>query len=244
MAFKLPFGVAERYSIGVGAVLVICAVIGLATPGSAIARIGKCKGSITGADESRLLEAARNVLPPNTEPVVANVCPMAKGMSAEITTLRIPDNPGTTHWWVTSCMREDREWMCGPVEFEREIEQRLVVDGIERHVAITIDKDTPLESAKSLVTRAIRLYADPASQVPYCGGIVESESRWRLLREHHPLPNGEARIPVAVTQQVTMGIVLFNEVIQPDDVKIRIQVRIEGPNSANMVLPCYGAIAP
>jgi hypothetical protein len=232
---------ASWYLIASSAVLF--AFVGLiAAPDYAVARIGKCKGgSLSIADEKLLVEAASRVLPPDIKPVVSNVCGSA---SAEITTQKVPEGRGVTHWWTTSCHREVYDWICAPAGLEKEVEQRLIIDGIERRVAISIDENTPLDLAKSLVTRALRLYADQKSSIPFCGGINEAESRWSMLRESHPLPQDQGLIPVTVRQRVTMGFVLFDDIIRSDDVKIEIQLPIPGHSPPNMVLPCYEAMAP
>jgi hypothetical protein len=241
-ASSVQLSLSERCSFG--ALVVAWVLMAAAAPNHAVASIGKCTGgSITRAEENLLLEAARSVLPPRIEPVVSNLCVVSNRVVAEITTRRIPDSPTTTHWWVTNCGREDGEWMCIRPFMKREIEQRLVVDGTPRRVAMTIDKDTPLEEAKSLVIRAIHQYANP--QLPYCGVIDESTARWQLLRQHHPLPEGETRIPVEVLPMGVMGIVVFDDVVQPEDAKIRIQLQISGPfGPAPITLPCHDVRAP
>lgn len=106
---------------------------------------------------------------------------------------------------------------------------------------MTLDADTPVEQAKSLVSRAIHQYANPDSKLPYCGGINEPESRWRLLQERYPLSEGDTLIPVTVTPQVTRGLVLFDHVVE-DEVKIEIQLPIDGGIPADTFLPCYVAM--
>ena len=239
MAFK-PVGLRTPRSMGFGAALVACASIALA--GHAIARIGPCKGSVDGSDKVMLLEAARRVFPPNAEPVVSNACGTIKGKSAEVATQRIPDGPTATHWWVTYCGRDEGDWSCIHPGMMREIEQRLVVDGIPRRVAMTLDADASVEQAKSLVSRAIHQYANPDSKLPYCGGIKDPAPRWRLWQAQHPLPDEDTVIPVTVTPQVTRGLVLFDNIIQPDNIKIEIQVTMDGGIPTDTSLPCYAAM--
>ena len=71
--------------------VVVSSLLFLMAEPHAIARIGKCSmGSLTSTEKSLLLEAARRVLPPQSEPVVSNLCSTT---SAEITTQKIPDQP-------------------------------------------------------------------------------------------------------------------------------------------------------
>lgn len=94
----------------------------LAAPFDAIARIGKCTmGSLTPAEQGLLLATATQHLPPDSVPVVSNLC---GSTSAEVTTQKIVDRPGLSHWWVANCRRETREWICDPIQFQ-EVEKRL-----------------------------------------------------------------------------------------------------------------------
>ena len=239
MAFN-SFGLRARCSTALVAVPVACAFVGFAGP--VVARIGPCKGSVEGADESHLLDAARRVFPPDTEAVVTNACHMGRGLSAEVATRKVPDSPNSTHWWVTHCGREDGDWTCIRRGMMRETEQRLIVDGIPRRVAITLEGDTPIEAPKSLVIRAIHLFTDPDSQPPFCGRINAPPSRWRSLQKEHPLPDRDTVIPVTVAPQVTRGLVLFDNVIQPDEIKIEIQLPSDAATPADAYLPCYAAM--
>jgi hypothetical protein len=207
----------------------------------AIARIGKCSmGSLTSTEKSLLLEAARRVLPPQSEPAVSNLCGTT---SAEITTQKIPDKPGLRHWWVAACRRESREWVCDPARFQ-EMERLLRIRGEERQVAITIqENNTVIESALSLATKALTLYADPRSQLPYCGSTNEP-ARWQTLREQHPLPRGAIGVHVTAQQYATMGFVLLDEIMQPDDIQIRIDLPILESDRQGSGYPCWMAMAP
>ena len=197
----------------------------LAAPLDAIARIGKCAmGSLTPAEQSLVLASAAQHLPADAVPVVSNLC---GSTSAEVTTQKIVDRPGLSHWWVAHCRRETREWICHPIQFQ-EVEKRLLIRGIPRQAAITFDEGTVPEAVQSIATRALTIYADPESQLPYCGGIQDPGNRWVTLRTSHPLPSGHVRVQVTAQQYALTGSVLLDEVIQPDDIKIEIKLPIIG----------------
>jgi hypothetical protein len=186
------------------------------------------------------LEDARRVLPPQSEPVVSNLCGTT---SAEITTQRIRDQPDLRHWWVASCRRESREWVCDPARFQ-EMERLLRIHGEEWKVAITIqEKNTVIESVLSLTTKALTLYADPQSRLPYCGGANEP-ARWQTLREQHPLPKRAIGVHVTAQQYATTGFVLLDEIMQPDGIQIRIDLPILESDSPGSGYPCWMAMAP
>jgi hypothetical protein len=199
----------------------------VAAPHDAIARIGKCTmGSLTPAEESLLLATASRRLPAHAGLVVSNLC---GSTSAEVTTQKISDRPGVSHWWVANCRRETREWICDPIQFQ-EVKRRLLIRGIQRQVAITFDEGTVPEAVQAVATRALSLYADPGSQLPYCGGIQDPGNRWTTLRKVHPLQEGNVRVHVTAQQYADLGSVLLDELIQPDDIKIEIKLPIIGPD--------------
>ena len=203
------------------------ALLVLAAPLDAIARIGKCTiGSLTPAEQSMLLASAAQHLPAHAVPVVSNLC---GSTSAEVTTQKIADRPGLSHWWVANCRRDAREWICDPIQFQ-EIEKRLLIRGIERQAAITFDQGTVPEAVQSVAARALSIYADPGSQLPYCGGIPDPANRWTTLRKLHPLQDGHVRVHVTAQQYAASGSVLIDEVIQPDDIKVEIKLPIIGPD--------------
>ena len=223
----------------------------LFAPQDAAAHVGKCNSpSLLPGDDERVIVAARRILPPDLEPVISNRCLLPDKAFAEITTRKVSDDPGVRHWWVANCHRESRGWGCDEAQFEQEFEQRLMVDGIERHVAMTIDSGTELQSAQSLVKRALRLYADPDWILPYCGGSKGGESRWQMERKQHPLPSGKSiRVtvrspPFIPSVPPTIGSVLFDEVIQPDDFKFKLQLLGLGPDKQDPWYPCWEPMAP
>ena len=175
-------------------------------------------GSLTPAEESLLLATASRRLPAHARLVVSNLC---GSTSAQITTQKIADRPGVSHWWVVNCRRETRAWICDPIQFQ-EVEKRLLICGIQRQVAITFDEGTLPEAVQAVATRALSIYADPGSQLPYCGGIQDPGNRWTTLRKVHPLQEGIVRVHVTAQQYADSGSVLLDEVIQPDDIKIEI----------------------
>jgi hypothetical protein len=202
-------------------------------------------------DDEQVIAAARRILPPDLEPAISNRCLLRDNASAEIVTEKVLDHPGVKHWWVTNCHRDSRDWACYPGVLEQEVEERLMIDGLERHVEITIDSGTALALARSLVIRALGIYDDPVWILPYCGGIKGEESRWQLVRKQHPLPSGEDRIhvtvrapPVIESLPPTIGSVLFDDVIQPEDFKFEIQLKTPNVDKHDPWYPCWMAMAP
>jgi hypothetical protein len=217
---------AERYSIAT-LVIVSWSLVLVAAPRDAFARIGKCKaGSLAPAEESLLLATASRILPKHADLVVSNLC---GSTSAEITTQKIADRSGGNHWWVANCRRDSVEWVCDRIQFQ-EVEKRLIIRGTPLQVAMTFDEGTVPEAVESVATRALTIYADPGSQLPFCGGIQDPGDRWTTLRKQHPLQEGKMRVHITAQPYAALGSVLLDEVIQPDDVKIEIELPIVGPD--------------
>jgi hypothetical protein len=216
----------RRYSIAL-LVIVSWALVLVAAPHDALARIGKCKaGSLAPAEESLLLATASRILPKYADLVVSNLCGSA---SAEITTQKIADRHGGSHWWVANCQRDSREWACDRIQFW-EVEQRLIIRGRPLQVAMTFDEGTVPEAVEPVATRALSMYADPDSQLPFCGGIKDPGNRWTTLRKEHPLQEDKVRVHVTAQPYAALGSVLLDEIIQPDEFKFKIQLPIVGPD--------------
>ncbi len=172
-----------RYSIST-LLIVSWALALVVAPHDAIARIGKCKiGSLTPAEESLLLAAASRILPKHADLIVSNLC---GSTFAEITSQKIADRPGGSHWWVANCRRDSLEWVCDRIQFQ-EVEKRLIIRGRPLQVATTFDEGTVPEAVESVATRALNIYADPGSQLIYCGEIKDPGNRWTALRKEHPV---------------------------------------------------------
>jgi hypothetical protein len=199
----------------------------MAAPHDAIARIGKCTmGSLTPAEESLLLATASRILPRHADLVVSNLC---GSKFAEITTQKTADRPGGSHWWVANCRRDSLEWVCDRIQFQ-EVEKRLIIRGTPLQVAMTFDEGTVPEAVESVATRALSMYADPGTQLPFCGGIKDPGNRWTTLRQEYPLQEGKVRVHVTAQPYAALGSVLLDDVIQPDEFKFKIQLPIVGPD--------------
>ncbi|MGO9935500.1 MAG: hypothetical protein ACLPV8_27330 [Steroidobacteraceae bacterium] len=184
------------------------------------------------ADEKRLIATARRVLPPHFDPNVSGQCRWADGAFALITTEKVTEDHGVTHWWVSSCSRDERDWACRPAEFQQEMEMRLIIDGIPRSVRLNFDGETSADLATALATAALPIYANPEASLPYCGGIKGQESRWRNFRESHPLPSGSKEIHVTVVWSRESETVWFGDIVLPDDIQIGIDFPIEDGNQS------------
>jgi hypothetical protein len=189
------------------------------------------------ADEKRLIAAARRVLPPDLKPLVSGQCRWTDSAFALITTEKFTEDTGVTHWWVSSCDRDERDWTCRPAEFQQEIATQFVVGGIPRNARLSFDGETSLEVAKALASRALTIYANAAPQLPYCKGIKGQESRWRIFRESHPLPIGNQQIHLTVGLDGETETVWFGDLVLPDDAQIGIDFPFADDQSAS----CWSA---
>jgi hypothetical protein len=209
--------------------LFVLAVIGPRAAAAKQAR--KCENpSLLPADEKRLIFAARGVLPPDLDPLVSGQCRWADGALAMITTEKVDEDNGVTHWWVSSCLRDARRWTCRPAEFRQETVTQVAVGGMSRRVKISFDGETSLEEARTLASQALTILANPTPlPLPYCWDIKGQEAKWQVFRERHPLPTGDEETHITVgldgldrqTERVWLG-----DLLPPDDFQIAIDYPI------------------
>lgn len=113
------------------------------------------------------------------------------------------------------------------------------------------DSGTALQSAQSLLARALGMYANPEWILPYCGGMKDGESRWQSLRTEHPLRSGRDPIHVTVRApsvvgsiQPVIGSVLISDVFRPENINVDIQLQMGMPDKHDPWYPCWMGLAP
>jgi hypothetical protein len=229
--------------IGLGRVAIPIAAIALFVflviePRDAAAKqTSKCVNpSLLRADEKRLVAAARGVLPPDLEPLVSGQCRWAESAFARITTEKTTEDDGITHWWISSCSRDARDWTCRPAKFEEEIETHLVVGIAPIHVKIRFDEDMTPQVAKALASQALTIYANPSPPLPYCGGFKGQESKWSIFRGRHPLPMGNKVMNITVDSDSQTPRVWFDDRGLSDDFQITIDFP---PSDEGPPTPCW-----
>ena len=139
---------------------------------------------------------------------------------------------------MASCSRDARNWTCEPGVLHQEIETSLEAGGVSRHVRIDFDAETSLETAKSLTSEALEIYVKPTATVPYCSGLQGQESRWRILRESHPLPTANEEIHITVGREKQRISVWFGDFMRPEDVQIGIDFPLPDLKQSG---PCWNA---
>jgi len=225
----------------VAAYIAASALLAIASlsPREAVARIRNCQqASLLPEDGERLYLVARRVLPARRELMLAERCRWADSAFAWVTTSRVTGEAGVAQWWMASCSRDARNWTCEPGVLHQEIETSLEVGGVSRHVRIDFDGETSLETAKSLASEALEIYVKPTATLAYCSELPGQESRWRALRESHPLPTANEEIHITVGREKQRISVWFGDFMGPEDVQIGIDFPLpELPQSA----PCWSA---
>jgi len=223
--------------LAVGALFSMLAV----APRNALASIRNCENpSLLPDDQERLILAARAVLPPHLEPMLADRCRWSASAFAWITTAKVTEASGVVHWWISSCSRDEWRWMCERPAFQEQFETSVFAGGMPRHLKISFDAQTDLATVKLLTSEAVQLYANSTAPIPYCGGTQVKESKWLLLRESRPLPTGEEELHVTVERSKTMLWVWFGDLVHPGDSQIGIQF----PDFGSQRAPCWNAREP
>jgi metabolite-proton symporter len=192
-------------------------------PRDAMARIHNCEhASLLPDDVGRLYWVARRVLPAQHELMLAERCRWSDSAFAWVTTAKVIGEHDVAQWWMASCSRDARTWRCEPGVFHQEIETGVEVDGVSRRVRISFGGDTSLETAERLSSEALEIYAKQTATLPYCGGIQHQESKWRVLRESHPLPGATEEVHLTLYPDKDRVSVWFGDFVRPDDEQIGI----------------------
>jgi hypothetical protein len=221
--------------LAAGALLSIAAI----WPREAVARIRNCEQtSLLPDDVARLYWVARRVLPAQHELMLAERCRWSDSAFAWVTTARVTGENGAAQWWMASCSRGARNWTCEPGVLHQEIETGIDAGAASRRVRINFDGDTSLEIAERVSSEALEIYAKQTATVPYCGGTQDQESRWRILRESHPLPTATEEIHLTVSRDKDRVSVWFGDLARPGDEQIDIDFPLPtAPQSG----PCWRA---
>ena len=208
-------------------------------PRAAVARIHNCEhASLLPDDVGRLYWVARRVLPVQRELMLAERCRWSDSAFAWVTTARVTGENGVAQWWMASCSRDARNWTCEPGVLHQEIETDIDVGGVSRRVRISFGGETTLEMAERLSSQALEIYAKRTATLPYCGGMQDQESRWRVLRESHPLPTGTEEIHLTVSRDMDRVSVWFGDFARPDDEQIGIDFPVPDAKQSE---PCWSA---
>jgi len=209
------------------------------SPRDAVARIHNCEhASLLPEDAERLYLVARHVLPAHHELMLAERCRWSDSAFAWVTTAKVTAENGVAQWWMASCSRDARNWTCDQGVFHQEIEKSVDVGGVSRQVKISFDGETSLETAESLASEALKIYVKTTAILPYCSGVQGQESRWRVLRESHPLPTPNEEIHLTVTRDKERIWIWFGDFVRPDDVQIGIDFPVPDVQQSG---PCWSA---
>jgi hypothetical protein len=215
------------------AVLILACAGASVAPRGATAQMLKCEfRTLQREDEQRLVASAKALLPGDVEPFVAHPCRNPDGATASIITAHIKAGSGVLHWWELACQRKPEDWQCDSPLLKQFISTPLLVGGKPRRVALRFDKDTTLRRAQQLASRALTLFADPASQLPSCSSRV-LDSHWASLRTRHLLPAGKKPLHVSVnidggTNSVTL-----------EDVQIEIRFPLDTDEASGSAAQCW-----
>jgi hypothetical protein len=216
--------------------------VAVISPREAAARIHNCENpSLLPEDGGRLYLVARRVLPAHRELMLAERCRWSDSAFAWVTTGRVTGDNGVAQWWMASCSRDVRNWTCEPGVLHQEIETSFDVGGVSRHVRISFDGETSLATAESLSSEALEIYVKTTATLPYCGGVQGQESRWRVLRESHPLPMANEEIHITLSREKERISIWFGDLVRPDDVQIEVDFPVPGAQQSG---PCWSTREP
>jgi hypothetical protein len=120
----------------------------------------------------------------------------------------------------------------------QEIETGIDVGGVSRRVRISFGGETTLETAERVSSEALEVYVKQTATLPYCGGMEDQASRWRVLRESHPLPTATEEIHLTLNRDKDWLSVWFGDFVRPDDEQIGIDFPVSDAKQSG---PCWNA---
>jgi hypothetical protein len=193
----------------------------------------RCAGHSLNRDEIAHAEAvARGVLASSAHLAVTDACWNGDFALAELATQKATTSEGVQQWWVVSCQREASTWTCDPPEFKQFIAGDLPVTGQPHLVELSFERSIPLSRARSLASRALSIYSDPASRLRPCGTIEASTKEPVAIHRADKRASADGSFHVNVTRDGLMDSVWL------DDVEVKISFDAT-TNPAQEHSPCW-----
>jgi hypothetical protein len=219
--------------LGIGAGFALAVLLGVAVPRVAQAGMRKCEEHFLDADDDmRVRAAALKVLPKSAHLDEVGACRNPRSADAWISTKKVTSTERVQQWYELTCSRTGQPWKCDPPEFKQSFAMSVEVAGASHFVELSFGKESSLERARVLASRAVEAYLDPTSQLPSCGASsVEEAYRLRAQSSLSPLPSGEKAIHVSVSIDA-------NDTVDLDDVEVRIDFR-PGAEAAGPEAVCW-----
>ena len=206
-------------SVAVGGSLALIVLFAVAGTGVAHAQMFKCENDwLQEYDEMELRAAALKVLPKSVHLGAIRACRNPNWARGFIETPKNITVEGVQQWYEFSCQRDAQFWRCEPPEFKQFIATTVAAGGSTLALELSFDKGTSLERARRLASRAIGIYAEPASRLPACTVKEPKESDFLGAKYNHtPLPTGNNVVHVSVSGDANA------ESVSLDDVDVDIE---------------------
>ena len=216
--------------------------VAVISPHEAVARIHNCENaSLLPEDGGRLFLVARRV--PSRRTKNSGWQSGAGGLiarSAWVTTARVTRENGVAQWWMASCSRDARNWTCEPWVLHQEIETSFDIGGVSRHVRISFDGESSLETAgERLASEALEIFTLSRRQLFHIVREYRVKSRGGpSCGKVTPLPTANEEIHITVGRDKARVSVWFGDFVRPDDVQIGIDFPLPDVRQAG---PCWVA---
>lgn len=167
--------------VGMGTTIALAVLSGVAVPEIGHAQMLKCASRDLDRDDRNKLKAAARALVPRSEVLVMGACRNPGRALGFVETDRTFTPERIKQWWTLSCARKEQNWTCDPPEFKQSIKLSLRIGNAVRHVALGFDHEIPLDRAKSLISQAMTLYADPKASLESCSPDRSEDQRWQAM---------------------------------------------------------------
>lgn len=162
-----------------------------------------CKHTYVGSHErQRVQEAMQAVLPPGVSAKdVTSISDCRSQLSAWLETVPRLRSDGVTEWWIVTCDRERRKWICDSPTHRQLIWVFAQVDGVFRRLEVTYADAISLARARRVSVQAINILQDPASlPVSACGTNPGTDTRaeWEKARKNFPVQQADTVIEMSL----------------------------------------------
>lgn len=209
----------------------------LLAPGTAVAGAFKCDSHwLYEDDEDQLRATAEAALPKSARLETVAPCRYLNSAHAWISTRKATSAEGVQQWWEITCWRRALRWQCDPPEFNQLILLSLAVEGGDRQTALSFNKDTTLDRARVLATRAIDIYVDPTSRLPECASGKLNDSKLVDLRRDNLPPTDKGPIQASVSRDAR------GESVWLHDVDVEIAFPAGGTGASDRAPSCWNVV--
>jgi hypothetical protein len=215
-----------------GLALILFVLVEVAGSGVARAQMRACESHFLNREDSSRLKIVARAMVPTSSVFVVGACRNPGDAQGFVETKKTFTSERVKQWWTISCARVEQDWTCDSPAFKQLTKISIGIGHAKRSVVLAFDQQTSLDHAKSLTSRALAIYSDPAAQLPNCNPDYTNDLRWRSLRWQYRRQFEHGAIDVTVYREDGLDTVTL------DDISVNIRFPID-PDEASASNVCW-----